>query len=98
MATPIPHTSAASATTRIPRSDTSGQNSRRGGCFTVTVVPPLTDRFSHCRPVTRLAYTPDHRGLWAGCALLGEIALDHTTSVQATIVFGVTTAIVPAPC
>jgi bacterial/archaeal transporter family protein len=44
--------------------------------------------------VAWLAYTLITVVLWAGWAFIGKIALDHTTSVQATIVFGVVTAIV----
>ena len=41
-----------------------------------------------------LAYTLITVALWAGWSFIGKIALDRTTSVQATIVFGVVTAIV----
>jgi hypothetical protein len=32
--------------------------------------------------------------LWTGWSFLGKLALDHTTSVQATPIFGVVTALV----
>jgi transporter family protein len=41
-----------------------------------------------------LAYTLITVALWAGWSFFGKIALDRTTSVQATIVFGVVTALV----
>ena len=41
-----------------------------------------------------LAYTLITVALWTGWSFLGKIALDRTTSVQATIVFGVMTALV----
>jgi bacterial/archaeal transporter family protein len=44
--------------------------------------------------VAWLAYTLITVALWAGWSFIGKIALDRTTSVQATIVFGVVTAIV----
>jgi transporter family protein len=34
--------------------------------------------------------------LWAGWSFLGKVALDRTTSVQATVVFGLVTALVGA--
>ena len=41
-----------------------------------------------------LGYTLITVALWTGWSFLGKIALDRTTSVQATIVFGVVTAVV----
>jgi bacterial/archaeal transporter family protein len=43
-----------------------------------------------------LAYTLITVAFWAGWSFLGKIALDHTTSVQATLVFGVVTTLVAA--
>jgi transporter family protein len=44
--------------------------------------------------VAWLAYTRITVALWAGWSFFGKIALDHTTSVQAAIVFGIVTTIV----
>ena len=41
-----------------------------------------------------LGYTLITVACWAGWSFLGKIALDHTTSVQAVLVFGIVTAIV----
>ena len=43
-----------------------------------------------------LAYALITVALWAGWSFIGKLALDHTTPVQATIVFGVVTALVGA--
>ena len=44
--------------------------------------------------MTWLGYTLITVALWTGWSFLGKLALDHVTSVQATIIFGVITAIV----
>jgi transporter family protein len=44
--------------------------------------------------VAWLAYTLITVALWTGWSFIGKIALDHTTSVQATIIFGVVTALI----
>lgn len=41
-----------------------------------------------------LLYTLTTVALWAGWSFLGKLATDRTTSVQATVVFGLVTAIV----
>jgi bacterial/archaeal transporter family protein len=46
--------------------------------------------------VAWLAYTLITVALWTGWSFLGKLALDHTTSVQATLIFGIVTAIVGA--
>jgi bacterial/archaeal transporter family protein len=44
--------------------------------------------------VAWLVYTLITVALWTGWSFIGKLALDHTTSVQATLIFGVVTAIV----
>jgi transporter family protein len=44
--------------------------------------------------VAWLAYTLITVVLWTGWSFIGKIALDRTTSVQATLIFGVVTTIV----
>src|SRR5688572_1757323 len=41
-----------------------------------------------------LGYTLITVACWAGWSFLGKLALDHTTSVQAALVFGVVSALV----
>jgi bacterial/archaeal transporter family protein len=41
-----------------------------------------------------LGYTLITVACWAGWSFLGKLALDHTTSVQASLVFGVVSALV----
>ena len=41
-----------------------------------------------------LGYTLITVACWAGSSFLGKLALDHTTSVQASLVFGVVSALV----
>jgi transporter family protein len=47
-------------------------------------------------PVGWLFYTLSTVVLWAGWSFLGKLALERTTSIQATVIFGLATAIVGA--
>jgi transporter family protein len=54
----------------------------------------VADRSFTLARVAWLAYTLITVALWTGWSFIGKLALDHTTSVQATIIFGIVTAII----
>ena len=64
----------------------------RAGLSRIAPVWPIVR--ADCGRVGWFGYTLITVALWAGWSFIGKIALDHTTSVQATIVFGVVTAVV----